>query len=261
MRNILITMGCSFTQGDGCWDYSILEEIPFNSRNYNELTDSEKSIFHQKNSNNFLIKGWPSQLQEMLGYDELYNLGKGGASNSESVKLLMEDLYYRDFSECNVLLLWMVSFNHRISFYVNGSTKTFSSDSNMYKEYVKSINNIDIDPRLETYFYVKIVKELCDKNKWNFLFRSVDGDETDFLKNYTDYDILEKHHIDTPIPWPIDIDKKSKICGHPNEHGYRDISRYFYEYISKNHSNLISNNINNTYKKTNLGISKVYNLK
>lgn len=260
MKNILITMGCSFTQGDGCWDYSILKETPFNSRNYNELTDSEKSIFHQKNSNNFLNKGWPSQLQEMLGYDELYNLGKGGASNSESVKILMEDLYYRDFSECNVLLIWMVSFNHRISFYIDGSTKTFPSDSNMYMEYVKSINDIDLDPRFESYFYIKIVKELCDKNNWNFLFRSVDGNENSFIEKYNDYNIIKNHHIDVPIPWPTDEDKISKICTHPNEYGYSDISKYFYNYINDNHPNLISNTPVDYYKKFNLGKSKIYNL-
>jgi len=260
MKNILITLGCSFTHGDGCYDYSILEQSPFNSREYSKLNDTEKQLFYQLNQNNFLNKGWPSQLQEMLGFDELYNLGIGGAANSQSVKIFMDELYYRDFENSNVVVIWLHGFHHRISFYNDGVVKSYSHDSKLHNEYIREISDINTDTRLETYFYLKLMKELCNNKNWKFLYTSIKSNDIQYFNEYYHNDILLDNFMNISIPWPVNKSNKSKICAHPNELGYTDIAKTIYDWIQVSDIKIPNKHIDSYIKEAVFQTRKSFNI-
>jgi len=242
-KKVLITLGCSFTQGDGCYDYSLID-TEFNGKPYHEFTEEDKSKFWQLNEPRFLEYGWPSKLQEKLGYDELYNLGFGGAAISHSIKILLDKFYYKDFSDCDVLLVHMLSFPDRISFFSNSKIKTFRIGSKLHQEYIKEIKGLGLDihgnaddTTLEGYFYVKILKELCANKGWNFLFCSARGDEDTHMDHYRDKELISNNFM--RVGSIINMSNKellSKICGHPNEDGYLAIADTLFSYIKENHS-------------------------
>ena len=75
MKNnkVLITLGCSFTEGVGCYDYTGLSKKELETLKKMTFYDS----FYKKNLDNFLYGSWGSQLQEMIGASTFYNFGKG----------------------------------------------------------------------------------------------------------------------------------------------------------------------------------------
>ena len=106
---LLITLGCSYTEGVGCYDPSVLndEKLPLGVGRGFEVYTKSLDRFH-----NF---GWPSRLQKKLQYDSLWNIGHGGASNSETAKRWMELFGDKNLSEeYDVLVLWMVTYAERI---------------------------------------------------------------------------------------------------------------------------------------------------
>ena len=242
MKNILITLGCSFTQGDGCWDLETIKAPEFEGNSFNELSFEQHSLLFSRNLNRFLQLGWPSQLQEKLKYDELYNLGFGGAAPSHSVKMFLEDIYYRDFTDCNVLVIQLLSFHHRISFYRNGVLNTFQMGGPLVDEYLKEINldtnnnsiyfgDLD-DTTLEAYFYMKVMKELCENKGWNFLFAGVRGDEPKHMVEYKDNMILKPNFI--AIKNLLKYSHKDETygwCAHPTENIYNRIASDMYKWI------------------------------
>ena len=269
MKNILITLGCSFTQGDGCWDLETLKKPLFNGKPFKDFTFREKSILFEFNQDRFLKLGWPSRLQEMLGYDELYNLGFGGASISHSVKMFMEDIYYKDFTNCNVLVIQLGSFPHRISFYKNGIINTLNHGNPIHDNYIKEVTIEDDsfeestktvdDTTLEFYFYMKMMKELCENKGWNFLFTSVRGTENIHMNRYIDKDKLESNFMsfkESLVHYPDEY--RSEICGHPNDKWYDIMAKRMYECISVNKKEIQVGN-STSFKKERI-LPKLYTL-
>ena len=237
MKNVLITLGCSFTKGDGCWDKSILKD-KFKNKPITELTESEIDEFYKMNGEYQLKNSWPSKLQELLKYDELYNLGYSGASISHSIKMLMEELYYKDFSNCNVLLIHMMTLPDRISFYVNSKVRSFLNGSPLHMKYIEETGGKEKDFTLESYFYMKVLKELCNSKGWDFLFCSLRANEFWELEHYKDKDILKEHFLKLPNPL-FSAENKSEICAHPNEEGYLEITNKIFSYITENKKEII----------------------
>lgn len=246
MKNILITLGCSFTQGDGCWDLDALNHPYFKGKTWDELDFTQKSTLFDLNKERFLRYSWPSQLQEMLGYDELYNLGFGGASISHSVKMFMEDIYYRDkdFNGCNVLVIQLLSFPDRISFYTDGSLTTMPSGHPVHDSLVEfmdvqldgnseGIDGNRDDTTLEAYFYMKVMKGLCENKGWNFLFTGARGDESLHMKTYKDNLRIQSSYM--PFVNFLNYTNEYKSFeGHPNEKWYKIMAEKMYNWIVEN---------------------------
>ena len=232
MKNVLITLGCSFTKGDGCWDKSILKD-KFKNKPITELTENEIEELYNMNGEYQLKYGWPSRLQELLKYDELYNLGHSGGAISQSVKVLMESFWYKDFSDCNVLLIHFLSFPNRISFYKESRIVSFMGHHPLYMKYIEETLGNGSDFSLEAYFYMKILKELCDSRGWNFLFFNLDSHQSFEMYKYEDVSILKENFMDLSFPLYSD-EHKSEICEHPNEEGYLEIANKVFNYIIKN---------------------------
>lgn len=232
MSTVLITLGCSFTKGDGCWDKSILKD-KFKNKPITELTESEINEYYTMNQEYQLKNSWPSKLQELLKYDELYNLGESGSSISHSIKVLMESFWYKDFSDSNVLLIHLLPEPSRISFYVNSKVSSFMYDHPLWRKYFEETNGDETNYTLEAYFYMKVLKELCNSRGWNFLFFSLRPNEFMKMKKYKDKDILKENFMNIPMPLFSD-ENQSEICFHPNEEGYLEIANKVFNYITEN---------------------------
>ena len=64
-KKVLITIGCSFTEGVGCYDYTKLPT----GKSVNDLSDTEFSKYYGSQLDNFLEGSWGTQLAKLLNYD------------------------------------------------------------------------------------------------------------------------------------------------------------------------------------------------
>lgn len=221
--NILIALGCSFTEGIGC------KKSPRTS-------------------------GWPSRLGKKLGYDKVLNLGQGGSSNWTHVNLLLKILSEKDFTDSNVLVVWMMTEPIRFSLYSGISTKQeyyevelknflplHENPNNFEKEYVNKIKHIDIASRYNQITHIKLVEQICGNNNFELIITSWNKDSKNLPSIYQ-----SKNYLDTEMtevwgegPFQVEEFKKSKsICGHPNEIGYEKISQIIYDKIKSNHPHI-----------------------
>lgn len=266
-KKLLITLGCSYTEGVGCYEPSLLDEKGNPIINVKSVYDASLDRFH--------TRGWPAQLQKKLRYDHLLNLGHGAASNSETVKRWFEVLSDKNLSdEYDVLVVWMVTFAGRISFYRNGKITSLLPnfqhgsyvDQNLYDSYVQFLGNkYNTDILLETYFYVNIIKNICSLSNYNFLYINVAGDEgkqlDSLLKSENSLNYLYKvfYPHNKNIIDEIVRDARTEynaFCGHPKEKGYEVIAERLFNMISHGHPHLINNTTPSDYKIEYLGDSK-----
>jgi hypothetical protein len=266
-KKLLITLGCSYTEGVGCYEPSLLNE---------RRKPLDKTISpYNASTDRFHVMGWPHQLQKKLGYHYLWNLGHGGCSNSETVKRWMELFSDRNLSdEYDVLVIWMVTFSTRISFYRNGKiSSVLSHVTNMTPEYQNLSdsyfnflgNNPTRDVVLESYFYVNLIKNICTLSNYKFFYINVNADEgrgLDVLMknsaslNFT-HKILYPEHRDIlhEVRANKDLDTVA-FCGHPNEKGYAIITERLFNLISYEHSYLINKTPPEKYENKHLGVPK-----
>jgi hypothetical protein len=255
-KKLLITMGCSFTEGVGCYDpevvsYQIGEKIQY--KKTEEVYFISKQRFHKYS--------WPSYLQKRLNYDVLINLGFGGSSTSGNVKVWFEKYYDKNLSEeFDVLLIWLLPIPSRFSFYRECSILNInpSMEKNIYnvhsydigREYIKFIDNIDLDPFLEQIFYLKIMEEHCQTKKYKFFYVPIDYNHNVLFEKLHNTKNLMKF---TKSIFPNFINNpnmKSLICEHPNELGYEYISNQLFNWIELNEPDLISKTNPNTFEST-----------
>ena len=78
-KKLLITLGCSCTEGVGCYDLSINPE----KLTYLKLPPKELRLTRQR----FHRLGWPNRVGRKINADKVLNLGVGGSSNSAHLKL------------------------------------------------------------------------------------------------------------------------------------------------------------------------------
>jgi hypothetical protein len=260
-KKLLITLGCSYTEGVGCYEPTLLNEFG------NPIKAND--IVYTQSINRFHRMGWPIHLQKKIQYDYLWNLGYGGASNSTTVKRWFEVFSDVNLSEqYDVLVLWMVTFAGRISFYKNGIVKTILPNSKnigsaeeLYKSYINFLDkDFKKDIMLETYFYVNIIKNICDLANYKFLYINVnssDGIKLDSLmKGSNSLNFLYKTLYPTHDKI-LDVSNGNKaFCGHPNEKGYEIIADTLFNLISISHSHLINKQIPLEYKNEYLGNPK-----
>lgn len=244
---VLITLGDSWTEGVGCYK----NETPKLSSNFiNNFTSSlrETMKFEEKYKSNFHKEGWPNRVGKKLGFDRVYNLGWGGASNSSCIKTFYNFLDEYDVSNSDVLVFWFMTEPLRYSFYNDGTLKDYvpntELDTSFTLEYLKEIKDITRDPILEQIFYIKVLEKTCKLYNFDFVLSSWSRTLPTLMKLYPS----EKYLFEKPYPLRppyIKINdtelKYHSFCKHPNELGYEWISNKIVDGIKQNHPKWFSN--------------------
>ena len=274
---LLITMGCSFTEGVGCWDENtfppeIVDDYKIFAENYGELLkypirnsspdrylaklskEISNKLFRD-NRENFHNKGWPMKLGKLLNVDEVKNLGRGGGSISGQVKTFFEkEIHKESYEEYDVLVVWLFSYPSRISFYVNGRVEdmNYNDPAGLYEHYHRLItyDNTDNqkpkgflpDAQLEGLFYFRIIEAICEKNNWSFLAFSHTPEDTTFIKELES----SKNFIDNRVlPNPrTQTNLYSPLCNHVNEEGYQYTANKMYHIVKTMYSSFQGINTN-----------------
>ena len=233
-KKLLITMGCSYTEGVGCWDMDItppnLEAGKGKFEHY---------LNHPTNLNRFHEQGWPNRVGKKLGFDKVINIGKKGGSTSGQVKKFVDTISYKDFSEYETYIIFQLPNPDRFSFYKDESIWDVVPTENhsLSKEYIMNIHK-DIDVLLEQRFYVSMLYEMCmNRNIKLSCFR--------IGKRYHNIDlkVFRKEYI--PFYLVGNLDNKeiiSPICNHFNEIGYEIISNMIKDEMNKKYSELANVN-------------------
>jgi len=256
-KKALITMGCSFTEGVGCYDYS---QLPDN-KTVEELNSAEFSKYYGTQLDNFLEGSWGTHLQKLMGYDLHINCGIGGSSNSHQLKNFMDTMAnWPDLTEYDVLVIWQMTYSHRFSFYEKGVPTTFGFNGvrthdkldgedipGHYNNFVKSFIHRQADMlfenmALESLFHLRCFIEICKSKGYSFLFSTVGDDESDeYINKY-----LSDSHIDKfiqiydlelkmrkpPLHYAFSKNNKVAHCGHPMSDGYKSMANKYFEWIS-----------------------------
>lgn len=223
-KNLLITLGCSITEGVGC--YGEISDRP--NQTYHGLEKTERNRFLDR----FHEFGWPNRVGRKLGYDKVLNLGKCGSANSLHLKLFVDkivpklDLIKKDY---NVFVIWMMTDPTRFSFYTPTYIKSFfpayqPNLDHMAAAYLKDMTEFNIGPAREQVFLIKLSE---------FMFKSLDitvaftswNSSINYVKK-----LYKSQNFLTPNPLPRFFKLKdhqiSSVpdCGHPNEDGYEVIA-------------------------------------
>ena len=239
-QKILVTIGDSYTEGVGC--YNLHETSWFLDTN-KRMPTNRLIEFEQKYSHVFHEQGWPNRVGKKLGFDKVYNIGKGGRSNSSCVKSFYNFTEKNNLSNSDVLVIWMMTDPARISFYINGKLKDYSYykgfDSPLGNAYVKELVDIETDPILEQIFYIKTLKNLCELNNFDLIITSWNNTYPKLFELYPD----TTHLFNVPLCLrpPVLISDNERytyysFCSHPNELGYDWIANKIVSGIKDNHS-------------------------
>lgn len=243
-KKLLVTLGCSITQGIGCYDYDINPE-------YKHWYDLDKEA-QEITSERFLKLGWPYRTASKLGYHKLINLGSAGSSNSAHLKLFVDKVLpkiERLKKEYDILVIWLMTEPTRFSFYTDkkinlyapagvGLWPLFSDALPMESGYLEEMHEFNIGPLREQLFLIKMAEGFFKSLDVELLISSWAGD---FDKIYDYYD---SPRFLSPAPDHIKTrftsSYMSLICGHPNDKGYELVSKQIFKLIKKHHPNLVN---------------------
>lgn len=241
---LLITMGCSHTEGKGCYDPDTLpSNIDSDWLDKEEYRDIILDV-NNKNQDRFHELGWPNRLGKKLNYDRVLNLGFQGSGTSGQLKSFMEKYHDEYFEEYEVLLFWFLSDPSRFSLYSDGyiNHKMLQQHQLISQSRLDYIKNIDIDSTLEQLFYVRCMREICENRKWNYLVFQSLSEIVSILQQLDSGDYyLEMDDIDIWKTIRRDSDYTS-WCQHANEKGYEFIAQTFYHQIKKYLPHLLNQN-------------------
>lgn len=227
MKKLLITLGCSWTEGVGIYKKDI-----------NGKTD------YIQDSNYMHENSWPNNVGKKLGFDKVVNLGEGKGSHSSQVKKFYEYISNNDISNCQVLVIFLMTDPIRISFYKNHSIKSYSmSDINnpLMKSYVNEIDDTLWDCLLEQKFYVESLENICKLNKIDLILTSWNDSYTQFRKIHN----TKNHLFKSTLPIKPSIKNNYSYCGHPNQNGYEWLSNKIIDGIKENFKKWYSFNYKN----------------
>lgn len=256
-KKLLLTMGCSFTEGVGSYDMEYINTLKNKLPDYEDITRLYEVYPNSKKR--FQQYSWPTQLQKKLNYDKLINIGSRGTANSHQLKKFVEKYTDVNFSsDYDVLVIWMMSFPSRISFYNKGMVQTIlnnfvsgnESYDNLSRSLVEWIDDPHHDFMLEQLHEVRMMKMICNSLGYNFLFLSVNEYSSEFFDKI--YPVINTSNLDklytslVPEEKSIipSINKKhlwSTICFHPNEMGYETIAENIYKTIQYFYPTYIGN--------------------
>ena len=253
-KKVLITVGCSLTMGVGCYDYSNM------SYDIDSLSPIQNRELYENNLDNFLKGSWGTQLQKKIGYDTHINCGIGGSANSHQLKNFMDTMHLWDVENSDVLVIWLMTFNHRFSFY-NGDSPTtygvFTPSIDEFDDSTESIskatllelskNDHDKSMMLESLFYLRCMRDVCKVNNFKFLYTSTEAsiEYNGILSKFLDEGTLEnclRYTRDGVTEYSMleDVWRATSHCGHPNEYGYHTLASNIYKSILEYFPNLIN---------------------
>ena len=263
-------MGCSFTEGVGCWDYSkfpdkVKEKISNWKSNDPIFSDGfMDEIDDRLHYKSFHEKGWPNKVGKILGFDKVINYGVDGDSNSAQAKRFYEKHFDKQlYNEWDVTVVWLLTFSSRISFYMGNSHRNYQFQDKSasvegdelvefyFRDLMEANNDIDGVDRnmsMETIYSFNTVESLCKLNNYKIVGLFFTDNDCESIKNtYKGSSILPFNVMIFPNRPPLysftQSNLNSIICGHPNEEGYK--------LIAKNISSILINNLKmkvNTYK-------------
>lgn len=227
----LVTLGCSFSQGDGCYDFSLGDSV-------NDFIN-----FRENNMENFLNNSIGSNIQEKFGYKKYINYAYAGSSNESQMLLFFNQLPQDD----TVTVIWQITFYHRKFQLHNkgvmdaGLHYKWVVDSMSEKMEVLKMTDWDVeqDMRFETLLRINLMNEYCEARGWKFLtWTWMSNEYNHLIKMYP-----KLKHLIIPYENPFDremgeLPKEwiSKLPNdpHPNEVGYKIISDGLCDSIVKN---------------------------
>jgi hypothetical protein len=239
---LLITLGCSWTEGVGCYLPPILYDT-LSRKSRNEL-DKVVDYNQQENEASFRKKTWSNRVGKKLGFDKVINLGYSGTSNSQHVKNFYDWIeenpnIEKDYS---ILVIWLMTEPSRFSFYDDGKLQSFQpsvpESSELSKAYVKEIKDITIDSILEQKFYLKSLDSFCKLRDIDLITTSW-HDTLPYLYKYLKSETyLYKRPVIMQPPKTRNDDGyliNYAFCAHPSEDGYKWIADQIVQGIKENH--------------------------
>jgi hypothetical protein len=266
-KKLLITIGCSYTEGVGAYDSNIFTELNNSKfvmgRELKNLTFRDKCEINDLNLHRFHTHGWPSKLQKLLNYDKLINIGKSGASNSQCVKTWFETINNINLDEYDVTVIWLMTYSGRISFYRTGMIHSIlpglrhdpktNPDADLtfeqlYDKYVAFLGeNYMNDINLEAVFYLKIIQKICKLSNYNFFYFNADVNDGKIIdklmengnNSLNSYFYESCKNCSTILDYVGD--NKSPLSMHPNEMGYDMIANRLFNIFKDNFTHILSN--------------------
>jgi hypothetical protein len=232
---LLITLGCSLTEGVGCYD---INTIPKNMLNTDKnFTWEEMESIYCSNLKRFHEFAWPNQLGKKLGFDKVLNLGHGGSATSSQVKIFFEKYPNEDFKDWDVLMIFMLPTSTRFSFYINSRIThflpQFGTECSIETNYLDLIDKDFNDALLEQIFYIKVMEEVCKNRNFNFIYFHHDNPlNIVLINNYKNQNQLSLKSSKKSLFWFGEDDEYlSPLCHHPNEKGHEELATVIYNSI------------------------------
>lgn len=244
-KNLLITLGDSWTYGVGCYIPELLDQRG------NPTIPAEE--IYIKSAHRFKEYGWPNLCSKTLEY-ELINLGSGGAANSALAKMLLDNKQYKDLKKVynRVVLVFLLSDPIRFSYYNNNILSSYTTRAPTIKENNLSVHNWDsftglesfldwyvnnvnvTDASKETAFYLRTVEYFCKYYEYDFYWGTAFTDVEEILPYYDNHDAcLHNKQFSCFRQYIFDTLNTSAFsyCHHPNERGYRLIGEFITDKI------------------------------
>ena len=247
-KKLLITMGCSYTEGVGCYDKSTIPPgITRNNVDYS--IDVFPDRYNKPNKDRFHKFGFPNQLGKKLNYDKVINLGLGGSSTSGQLKQFTEKYLDKDFSNFDVFIFWFLSEPSRLSFYADYQIKntmvTYDEnlDGLLERGYVNMIKDIVIDPLLEQIFYIRMMEQICQNKGYELVISHSDYELNEKIQKKFKSELHLETNGENIMNNITGVEElMSPLCTHPNEKGYDLIAQRIYNIIEQHRPHLINTN-------------------
>ena len=228
MKRLLITLGCSHTEGQGCYGGSNKD-----LHNYYMYWD------------NFHKYGYPPQLAELLNYDRVINLGSRGYSASACLVKFFTLFKNESFKDYEVLVYWYVPHFGRFgmfenSCFTNHHPKDNTDISECYYNY-SAKNRMDYDDFLEVQYLLGYLGEICKNKNWKLLASPQDNVYNSFINKikFDTFRFNEEYWFILPKRW-FEFERH-KVDGHMNEKGYKDFSYMLFKEIKTRKPELLGN--------------------
>lgn len=227
-EKLLITLGCSFTEGVGCW----VDGAP---NNLDNIPTDTWALWYERSKKSFHENGWPYKLGRLMGFDKTINFGFGASSISGNIKhWFTSEYFHKDLSGYDTTMIWLLPGCLRFSRYTNGFICDIhlTADNDYFKNWILNSKDIDFDVELETKFHVEIMIQECKRRGIELIIFTMDEFRYPELMNFKYYEtfIYDSYNKD-----------EYSNCGHLNQKGYTKLAYYMYDILKSNHSNILGN--------------------
>jgi len=247
-KKLLITLGCSYLRGEGCYDESIFHtSIKINTPEYIRLFDEHREdILNRWHENSLAVR-----LAKKLNYDKSINFAMGGSSSEGQLKTFIEKIDDYDLDDWDVTVFWYLSEPTRRSPYGDYSIQNLQVDyeselAKALEPHCKwnTIKKFDDAGFLEQLFYLKCGKHIFESKGWNFIYchSALLNQRHHEMNEFRLDGILFYDWKKTNVWSTLDKSNRSPVCGHPKESGYEILSNDIFQLIKEQKPHLINKN-------------------